>query len=351
MTRLLTPTATVVVAGETVVPDSGYVRLDETDIYATCAYSIPLLSDEWVELIDPRTGIRTLVTLNGRAFDLGVRERTANHAEKTVTITAASDEALLEDYTPLADDTTPVSMASSVRAVVNYVLGIVIPGAALQTTPSSDAAVAEADALTWKAGTSAWGFLVTLTAAAGLRLFCDEQRKWRLVPASYAVRGSVTATPSTSREADDTISRDGESWVTGVIVRYRWTTDDNEAHERIDAAGLPGKVNVLDIDGPYPGPGVASARLNRLRGQGRSQTANAFATYTETPGMEARLVLPGAPTQIGRVQTVEWELLDGFVEITTRELTEAGPTAWIFLPAGESWDDSPVGASWIDEGV
>jgi hypothetical protein len=68
-----------------------------------------------------------------RVFNLGLRTRAVDHVAKTVTLELASDEALLTDYAPLADDASQVS-ATSLRAVVNHVLGLVIPGASLNAT-------------------------------------------------------------------------------------------------------------------------------------------------------------------------------------------------------------------------
>lgn len=340
-TPILEPNATVTVGDLVVVPQDGEVTLDETTTYATADYTIPLLDVAVMESIDPRDDVRTTITLESRVFDLGIRERTVDHETKTIRITAASDEAMLAEYARLTDDTAPVALASSLRAVVNYVLGVVIPGKALEASPGTDAAVTETDALTWRAGVTAWEFLLALTSAASVRLFCDELRRWRLVPTSYMVPGSVAALASTSKSGTDTISRDGDAWVTGVVVVYEWT-DSAGAHRKVDSAGLPGKVDVIRLTTAYPGPGAAQARLNRLRGQGRTQAATTFANYGETPGMEARIKLPGAYDQYGRVQRVVFPLLDGYVELGTRELTEVPPTAYMFGDVKVAFEDVPM---------
>ena len=350
MTRLLTPTASVLIGGVPLPVESGWVELDETRTYGAAEFTLPLEDVADVDSIDPREALRTLITLNGRTFDLGVRERRVDHASREVIVTAASDEMLLVDYAPLANNTALVGMASNLRGIVNHVLSIVIPGAALEPGTTT-AVVAEPDALLWQAGVSAWEFLLNLCTAAGLRLFCDEQRKWRLVPSTYIAPGVVTAVPANSSAGEDVISREGEAWVDGVIFRYRWTDSAGNSHERIDAAGTAGKVDVVDMDRPYPGPGAARARMMRLRGQGRTQSASMTGQPDATPGMEARLTLPGTRDQIGRLQRVRWDLVDGWMEVTARELTEAPDSAWIKLPSGEAWVDSPLDESWIDEVV
>lgn len=354
MTTVLTPQCTVLIGESlTVVPDSGEVTLDETDTYATADFTFPLVDEASVDAIDPRTGVRAVITLRMgstvRNLDLGIRERTVSHDRKTVRIVAGSDELLLDDYARLSDLTFAAGYKTDLRGLVNSVLATVIPGAALQ--PGSNGSFTEDDALTWPAGTTAWEYLLPLVSAAGFRLFCDELRVWRMVPTAYMLPGVVTVQPSNTAEGEDTLSRDGQSWVTGVVIRYRWTAADGTAKERIDNAGVAGKVDVYDVDGRYPGAGFAQARLNRLKGQGRTQTATAVTGYTESPGQEIRFDLPGTASQIGRVQSVSWPLLTGFASFTARELTEISPAAWLYLPVGEGWDDSPVGASWTGEVV
>jgi hypothetical protein len=202
------------------------------------------------------------------------------------------------------------------------------------------------ESLLWKAGTSAWDLLLPLTASARKRLFCDETRAWRLVDQAYAVPGVVVASPLNSREGSDTINRDGDAWADGVIARYRWTGRDGSTLEQLDAAGSPGKVRIVDFDRPYPGPGAAAFILNRMQGQGRSQDAVASTVLATSPGMEARVTLPGTIDQIGRVQRVEFDLKYPWMTLGTRGLTDTPPTAYIFGDPGISYDDVPVGMSY-----
>lgn len=90
--------------------------------------------------LDPRLNARVRIVVDAtfptavqhREFDLGVRNREVRHADAILSVTLASDEALLNDYAPLVDDETPFSLASSLRDVIDYVLGVAIPGAALE---------------------------------------------------------------------------------------------------------------------------------------------------------------------------------------------------------------------------
>lgn len=88
-------------------------------------------SYQW-PLGDGNIGFRT------RNFDLGIRSTSPDRAAGTVTLELASDEALLADFAQTTDDDTPYDLSSSLRSVVNYVLGKAL-GASLQATPALNA--------------------------------------------------------------------------------------------------------------------------------------------------------------------------------------------------------------------
>jgi hypothetical protein len=344
VTALLTSSCTATINFQEVTPRSGSITLDETKEYASGLLVLPWTNPDDGERIDPRADQRAVVTLNGRRFNLGVRSRSIDHKAKTVTVGLASDEMLLVDYAPLADINLSGS-AGSVRSIINYVLNLVIPGSGLNPTPANNGAVAETDAAIWRAGMNAWDFLLELTSAVKLRLFCDELRVWRLVPQAYMVDGVVVGTPSNVTEGDDTIDRDGDLYADGVVVRYRWT-DSSGAHERIDAAGNPGKLVTIEVTSAYPGPGAAAFALNRLRGQGRMQNVTALVDANATPGMELRVSLPGANDQIGRLQAVTFEVGGVLMPIKGRALTDTPPTAYIFGAPGKRYVDVPAGMTY-----
>jgi hypothetical protein len=512
-TRLLQPITALTLDTEALVPISGEITLDETSVYGSADLTIPLLDVADVEDIDPREAQRAVIVsqLVGeapRTFDLGLRSREVDHANKTIRLHCETDEALIRDYAPLADDLAPLDLRHSLRAVVNYVLNIVIPGTELEATPANDARVTMLDVdnlvdnptvavdttgwgfhwnggtgtdarvvgtapdgdtfyrgtfsstvgpragafyliessvkpgtrytassvvrpsiaqdmrmgmewrdeddvtlalvageavsvgagewaqlsildelappgaarvfvtmygentgvdwnpgdtldatslrigptasepLNWRAGVNGWEFLLSLTSAKQLRLFCDELRAWRLVSPDYMLPGSVVVAASSASEGSDLIDRDGDLWADGVVVRYRWNQDDGSTFEATDTAGVPGKVDLLEFDRPYPGPGAAAYRLQRLQGQGRTQTATCFTDYRATPSMEARYTLPGTEDQIGRLQAVTFDLATGMMTPSARGLTDVPETAYIFGDPGISYDDVPVGMSY-----
>lgn len=99
-----------------------------------------------LDLLDPRADARVRITVaavtaagaQNREFNLAVREREVSQSDARVTLKLASDEALLSDFRPLADDIVPITHQASIRAICNYVLNKAIPGAALQAAPTHD---------------------------------------------------------------------------------------------------------------------------------------------------------------------------------------------------------------------
>jgi hypothetical protein len=99
--------------------------------------------------LDPRLDARVRIEVDSvtafgtvsRVFDLGLRSRSIAHGAAEIALELASDEALLLDWAPLADDKAPLALESSLRDVIDYVLGEAIPGAALESSPSTDADV------------------------------------------------------------------------------------------------------------------------------------------------------------------------------------------------------------------
>ena len=98
-------------------------------------------------LLDPRSSPQCIVYptedgwLSG-AFVLALRSLRIDGGE--VVLGVASFESLLLDYAPLADDYAPLDLAGSLRAIVNYVLGVAKPSVVvlpwtLSASPAIDA--------------------------------------------------------------------------------------------------------------------------------------------------------------------------------------------------------------------
>lgn len=128
-TPLLEQFATVTIGGNDFTQAEGEISLDTRRVpYGRATLTLPLVDPADVENIDPRDGLRALLTAGderagtSRVFDLAIRRRRANHQDRTILVDLATDEALLTDYAVLYDDAGARAHEGSLRAVVDYVL-------------------------------------------------------------------------------------------------------------------------------------------------------------------------------------------------------------------------------------
>lgn len=110
-----------------------------------------------------------------RAFTLSLRGREFGQEDDEVVLSVASYEALLLDYKPLADDYTPLGLASSLRDIVNYVLetacpSIIVTPWHLQPTPANDADMTPIWSVTFGPGNSGFDGGLTAGYAAGVNV-------------------------------------------------------------------------------------------------------------------------------------------------------------------------------------
>ncbi len=89
--------------------------------------------------LDPRQSPAPRVSLiaGGRACDLHVREVPTERRAGTISLTLASDEALVDDWAPMVDDRTPLTLQASLKAVCQYVIRKIDPTAVV-SGPDAD---------------------------------------------------------------------------------------------------------------------------------------------------------------------------------------------------------------------
>lgn len=157
-------------------------------------------------------------------------------------------------------------------------------------------------------GEKDWDLVAQLVQTAGLRFFCDDQRRWWLVnPTTHTVPGTL-ALENASR-GRDRISRESGDWADAVVVKYSWIGEDGEPMVEYDAASAGGTLLLLvEVNRPYPGPGAAAAILARYQGRGRVQTIVAPPELAATPAMALTTALPATPAQEGYVASVVFTL-------------------------------------------
>lgn len=275
--------------------------------------------------------------------DLAVRSVVDDPIDGTTTIRLGSDEVLAQDYKLVTSQ--PVDLATtSVRTATEFVLAAI--GADLQPGPADG--TIDAASTVWEPGTSAWDFLVPLVEAAGLRLWCDERRRWWLTPP--LTFGSDVYAATSSSLVDDQHAMDvEEGYADAVVIRYTWVDALGATQVAYDTAGSPRarKVIRLDRDRPIPAIGAAAYVLDRTRRRGLSKSLVQVSDYTVRPGHT--VVASGeAGVFYGLASAVEFSLESDEMRVRTRELTEATRYSWGTQPVGHRWQDVPVGVSWTD---
>jgi hypothetical protein len=205
--------------------------------------------------------------------------------------------------------------------------------------------------LTLTPGEDLWSFLSPLLTAAGLRLFCDEGRVWRLIDSTYTVAGAVSiAQGVNATSGNDTISRDNTGdWYDAVVVEYSWN-DATTGLPKLayDVASAAGWSNALQVKyaRPYPGPGAAAYILKKATGKGRVLTPAALSDYAVTPSQGVMVNMPDTPVQTGVVSAVTWNMGGDEMEVKSRGLTDTGPYSYAIGPVGYRYADVPAGMSY-----
>lgn len=192
------------------------------------------------------------------------------------------------------------------------------------------------ESLIWRAGVDALAFLSPLLQAAGLRLVCDEQRRWTLRDESYRAPGALTVRYGINMIAGrERISRDSGLWFDARVTRYTWTDADGTRQERIDAFALNTphtRLTTLEIEAPYPGPGRSEYAVRRAQGRGREVTVTKVSDWFAAAEQPISINLDGAPTQLGITQSIEFDLSNDRMTIETR--TTDTPADAVDLLAG-----------------
>lgn len=333
---------------------TGRITLDATSAPHVTAELEVTLDPDTLDLLDPRDSPRIRFTADSRVFDLGIRTRPVVQDDATVRLSLASDEALLGDYAPLADDTTPLTHVASLRDVVDYVLDEAL-GASLEITPAIDYNFTgtgyDDDAFTWKAGQSGLAFLQPLVQAAGFRLVCDESRAWTLRDESYVLTPTVSIRYGVNMNAGtDVIDRDTGLWCDACVVRYSWRNAAGEALEETDAYALSTpytRLRLIERDTPYPGPGFAAYVVRRSQFRGREVEATRGADWNVRAEQYVSIVLDGAPTQTGVIESVEFDLAGDRMIVRSRTV-DTPPLAWVLGPDTLTWDDVEPTLTWDD---
>lgn len=275
-----------------------------------------------------------------RTFDLAIRGRNVSRLEGDVKLTASSDEGYLMDYAP------PYQLVSGTTVRDAVALALARIGAILE--PGTDNAPVEINSTIWHPGVSAAEFVQPLVDAAGLRLYCDEQRRWFLTRPLHASDRALYLDERGIQQSEDVVSRD-DGWFDAMTVTYRWTDVFGVAQVRHDVAAPAGysRMGTVQYDRQWPGDGAAAALLARAEGRGQVSGVSAVSDYDAEPGALLSVSIAGFPTQTGVVSRVEWLLSNDTMAVRSRDLASTPPYSWLAQPVGLNWEDIPAGVTWL----
>lgn len=179
------------------------------------------------------------------------------------------------------------------------------------------------DAFLWQAGQSAMDFLHPLVQSVGLRLVCDELRRWSLRSETFSAPGTLTLRHGVNLiEERQGISRDAGFWFDAAVRKYSWKDPVTGAQlERVDAfaAITPHtRLSLIELTTPYPGPGRAEYAVRRAQGVGREVTVSTVAQWDAAAEMSMQLILEYTTPQVAKVQALTFDLSDDRMTITAR---------------------------------
>lgn len=319
-----TQTWTATAAGTSLNLISCSITTDETwapYIQGTLTCALP--ADPAV--LDPRLSARVLIVVTDTpltgtpltySYDLGVRIRTIQ-PDGTVTVTLASDEALMQDYGINGDYG---DNSGSLRSALNLWLSFFF-NTALQPDTSADYAtggwiIPNSD------GGNIWETVAPYLTIAGLRLWVDGGRYWHLTVAPTPAAGNIALSRlATVTETSASISREQDDWYDSVCIRYTIPG----APAGADFAPNPGtwtKTKVLEYTvAAMPAFGAAQRLLNRTLARGRSQTLTAVTDFTAHPGITATVTNEDNTTQTGVVTAVTFNYPGDEMTVKLRDLT------------------------------
>lgn len=311
-------------------------------------------------LLDPRKGVRVTLELGYALpdgteevfplFDLGLRTARRQRPGDTVTLTAASDEALAVDGAPAA--LSSVTAATHSAAIIALLAQIMTPDPVVTATVTGGS-------ITIDTVEDRWDGINDIADRIAARVYDDGTRAWHIDPApALAATDDLALTVGeggTIIEDDDQLDRD--DWHNYVTLIYRWR-DSTDVDRQITATAY---VNAGDyaITGPAgkrirredrrvattqaAANAAAASILARDLARSRRLTVTAVAAYWIRPDSTVSVVLEAgqAPTRY-LVDRVRFSPLAGTM---TLELTAPLDTAGLIAtstPAGSAKTADPV---------
>lgn len=334
----------VTVAGEPLDVITGTITFDEDTtphIQASLTAKAPT-TQLALDLLDPRLGARLVVTagyaLPGQEpdvhtlVDLGLYERVVTRPDNTVTLTAVSDEQLVQAGTPV---TGSVSFNATSRAgdAIAALIARAVPTATVAIDPAAQVAfVNGADSMAIGPGEGLWDAIQTIADRASLWVYHDGLGVWHVqaqATAPGAASASLAVGPLGTITASETALSVRDFYNT-VHVTYRWF--DGTQHEvtgwaqitsgplSVAAIGRRTITQVIDSTGTTAmAQAAAAAMLSRALSRGRSMRVDAaHAAWWLRPGQAITVTLPLGGQERHLVARVDFDIPTATMTVRTR---------------------------------
>lgn len=251
---------------------------------------------------------------------LGVRSISYDYVSKEATLELASDEALTQDVHGYGDDI--MVEYDDARSLINEVLNFI--GASLEPGDANYyySPPYQLQKYEFNLPNVAWDFIETITQAAGLKLYCDEQRRWYLVDPT-AVSGSLVLEDNDNITAfTKEVSRQG-LWYNQAVIRYDAITL-GVIYDNYYASGT-GAIKTLYLEKSnieFPGFGAAQSLVERSLTRGETYSIEAVANFDARPRQTLTVSITGEPVKTGVIQSVTWSLPSARMSVDIRDLQE-----------------------------
>jgi hypothetical protein len=309
---------------ESTVYDPGFTLDDLTARWGPTT-TLDDLTELWI--IDWGNGARPT---DGITADLIVRERTVNHAAATISVRATSDELLAQD--------AHVAVVRPLEPLPDRLMALLAAGH-VPLGPLPDFSAGEGFTMpdqSVEASQSIWDAMQANTTHAGLRLWCDEARVWRLAVPEPAPTTSVdllrvidcTDAVNTDGDYADVYVFVGKGIATGLEEPNTPLTETVTYPETIPAGPYKAHVEEHDfgevgVGLPMPTADELALRLAKLQARAQVLTITATADPSIRPGVGVVTGAPSLPPKSSTVSRVEWSIPADVMVLTTRSTVEA----------------------------
>lgn len=267
--------------------------------------------------------------------DLHVRDRGVRRPANRVTFQVWSDEGLAMDYKRMAWDSQPPQ--SNLLDAVAYHVQIASIGGTVPPVVSDfpDAfGSAAVSGLIQEPGQSGWSMIEEAAGRAGVSIYCDPDRTWRIA-AAQALVSEVALNFNTGgggivKEANSVYSRD--SFRNAVCLKYSWTDSGNVARTVYGHAYIktgPFAVSAIGYNSHYQtrdkpatqgqADNAAAAVLTALARRGRSFVLESISAYWLRPGMTITATLPEGNQERLLVSAVYFNFPAGSMSVRLRQ--------------------------------